>query len=102
MRCKYTPCKAEQPLKGIELQNKRKKNHKHMESYLGRTNDRCLLTLHIGQRKAVGKELQSSSASKETGNISATSRCILVPFERYGCPKKCAPKSSCNTFPYKT
>ena len=29
---------------------------------------------------------------------SATSRCILVPFEWYGHPKKWAQKSSCNTF----
>ena len=28
----------------------------------------------------------------------AASKCILVPFERYGRPKKCAQKSSCNTF----
>ena len=29
---------------------------------------------------------------------SAASRCILVPFEQYGQPKKCTPKHSCNTF----
>ena len=31
---------------------------------------------------------------------SATSRWILVPFERYGCPKKCAQKSSVTLFPH--
>ena len=30
--------------------------------------------------------------------VSAPSRCILVLFEQYGRPKKCAQKSSCNTF----
>ena len=29
---------------------------------------------------------------------SDASRCILVPFEWYGCPKKCVQKSSCSTF----
>ena len=29
---------------------------------------------------------------------SAASRCILLPLERYGRLKKCAQKSSCNTF----
>ena len=35
-----------------------------------------------------------------TGFYMATagSRCVLVPFERYGRPKKMRPKSSCNTF----
>ena len=28
----------------------------------------------------------------------STSRCILVPFEQYGCPKKCTQKISCNFF----
>ena len=36
---------------------------------------------------------------EQTSHISAASRCILVPFEGYGRPKKCAQKSSCNTFP---
>ena len=31
------------------------------------------------------------------GSIVA-SKCILVPFERYGRPKKYAQKSSCNSF----
>ena len=31
---------------------------------------------------------------------SAASRCILVPFERYGRPKKCAQIISCDIFPY--
>ena len=31
-------------------------------------------------------------------NSNAASRCTLVLFERYGRPKKCEQKSSCNTF----
>ena len=31
-------------------------------------------------------------------NISTPSRCILVPFERYGDPKKCAQEGFCNSF----
>ena len=31
-------------------------------------------------------------------HVSAASSCILVPFERYGHPKKCSQKSSYNTF----
>ena len=42
--------------------------------------------------------VQFKNVKNTHGSDSAASRCILIPFEPYGRPKKTRPKSSCNTF----
>ena len=42
--------------------------------------------------------VQFKNVKNTHGSDSAASRCVLIPFEPYGRPKKTRPKSSCNTF----
>ena len=84
----FTPCKAEQPLRGMELQEKEEKDENH-RGKLYRKNPRKKVSINsrlkaiyiIGQRKAFcGQRIpESSCARKETVDIE-----ILITSRRKG------------------